>query len=155
MPDMLVNLYQLPDPTPYYKRTEECGVRIVRALGPDIHKVLAFVKENFGEGWESETLRAFALENISCFIAVKDHEVIGFANYNSTAKGYFGPTGVKESERNQGIGAALLLKCLEAQREEGYGYSIIGWAGPTKFYERCCGAKVIENDQPNVYGRMV
>ena len=155
MPDMLVNLYQLPDPAPCYRKAEESGVRIIRALAPDMIKVLEFVKKNFGEKWTGETLRAFALERISCFIAVKDHEVVGFAVYNATAKGYFGPTGIRESERGQGIGAALLLKCLEAQREEGYGYSIIGWAGPTEFYERICNARVIENDRPNIYSDMI
>lgn len=155
MSDMLVNLYQLPDSAPFYKRAEEAGVRIVRALSPNQHQVMEFITEQFGQGWASETCGAFANNPITCFIAVKDHKVVGFADYNATAKGYFGPTGVLESERNQGIGAALLLKCLEAMKEEGYGYGIIGSAGPIHFYEQCCGARVIEHDTPNVYSRMI
>ncbi len=152
---MLVNLYQLPDTAPFYKRAEENGVRIVRALSPNKHTVLEFVNKEFGDGWTSETAASFTNSPISCYIAVKDHKVVGFANYDATAKGYFGPTGVLESERNQGIGAALLLKCLEAMREEGYGYAIIGSAGPEHFYTQCSGARVIENDTPNVYSRMI
>lgn len=155
MSDMLVNLYQLPDSAPFYQRVEEAGIRIVRALSPNQHVILDFIREEFGEGWASETQGAFANNPITCYIAIKDHKVIGFADFDATARGYFGPTGVKESERNQGIGAALLLKCLEAMREDGYGYAIIGSAGPIHFYEQCCGARVIENDKPNVYSRMI
>ncbi|MCF0135034.1 MAG: GNAT family N-acetyltransferase [Lachnospiraceae bacterium] len=155
MADMLVNLYQLPDSAPVYERTEKAGIKITRALSPNMHKVLDFVRREFGEGWTSETFAAFANHPTTCFVASRDGEVIGFADYDATAKGYFGPTGVLESQRNQGIGAALLLKCLEAMREDGYGYAIIGSAGPEHFYELNCGARVIENDTPNVYSRMV
>ena len=58
-------------------------------------------------------------------------------------RGFFGPTGVDPAYRGKGIGKALLLKCLEAMRNEGYGYAVIGGAGPVNFYEKCCGATVI------------
>ncbi len=155
MPDMLVNLYQLPDSSQIMKEMEENGIRIVRALSPNQYKVLDFIEKEFGKGWASETSAAFSRSPISCYIAVKDHEVVGFGCYDATCLGYFGPTGVKESLRGLGIGKALLLKCLEGQREVGYGYSIIGDAGPVSFYERFCNASVIPNDKPNVYSRMV
>ena len=155
MPDMLVNLYQLPDSTQIMKEMEENGIRIVRALSPNQYKVMDFIEKEFGIGWASETAAAFSRSPISCYIAVKDHEIVGFGCYDATCLGYFGPTGVAKSERGQGIGAALLLKCLEAMREDGYGYAIIGSAGPGEFYSKCCGARVIENDQPNTYSRMV
>ena len=155
MPDMLVNLYQLPDSTQIMKEMEENGIRIVRALSPNQYKVMDFIEKEFGRGWASETAAAFSRSPISCYIAVKDHEIVGFGCYDATCLGYFGPTGVKESLRGLGIGKALLLKCLEGQREVGYGYSIIGDAGPVKFYERFCNASVIPNDRPNVYSRMV
>lgn len=154
MPDMLVNLYQLPDSTEIMKKMEEEGIRIIRALSPDMHKVLDFIEQEFGKGWRSEVTGSFFQTPISCYIAVKDREIIGFACYDGTARGYFGPTGVKESLRGKGIGQALLLKCLEGQKEVGYGYSIIGWAGPVGFYERFCNAKVIPDDRPNVYSRL-
>ena len=155
MSDMLVNLYQLPETAELYRKVEASGVRLVRALSPNEHLIADFIRGEFGEGWVSETRAALTNHPTTCFIAVKDHKVIGFADYDATAKGYFGPTGVAKSERGQGIGAALLLKCLEAMREDGYGYAIIGSAGPEEFYTKCCGARVIENDQPNIYSRMV
>lgn len=154
MPDMLVNLYQLPDSSDLMKQMEEEGIKIVRALSPDMHKTLEFIEKEFGKGWASEVAASFYQTPVSCYIAVKDHEIIGFASYDATARGYFGPTGVLESLRGKGIGKALLLKCLEGQREVGYGYSIIGWAGPVGFYERFCNAMVIPNDKPNIYSRL-
>lgn len=155
MPDMLVNLYRLPSNAENIQKLKEKGIRIERALAPNRHKVVAFARENFGEGWASEVSAAFSNNPVTCYIAIRDHEVLGFACYDATAKDYFGPTGVKECERGQGIGLALLLQSLEGLKEAGYGYGIIGSAGPVHFYEKCCGAQVIEKDQPNIYSRMI
>ena len=61
---------------------------------------------------------------------------------------------VAQDCHSQGIGKALLLACLNAMKEEGYGYGIIGSAGPVKFYEKTCGATVIEGSDPGVYRGM-
>ena len=155
MPDMLVNLYRLPSNQENIQKLKEKGIRIERALAPNRHKVMEFARTNFGEGWASEVSAAFSNNPVTCYIAIRDHEVLGFACFDATAKDYFGPTGVKESERGQGIGLALLLQSLEGLKEMGYGYGIIGGAGPVHFYEKCCGAQVIENEQPNIYSRMI
>ena len=155
MADMLVNLYQMPPMEEIMKTMEEAGIRILQPLSPDFHKVLSFIEKEFGKGWASETSASLYHQPVSCYIAVKDHEVIGFACYDATARGYFGPTGVKESERGKGIGKALLLACLYGMKEVGYGYAIIGSAGPGDFYAKSCGARVIPDDRPNIYGKMV
>ena len=82
---------------------------------------------------------------------MKDEKPVGFACYDATMRDFFGPTAVSEEFRCCGIGAALLLKCLWAMREEGYAYAIIGGVGPAKFYEKVCGARLIENSTPGVY----
>ena len=155
MPDMLVNLYRLPSNQENIQKLKEKGIRIERALAPNRHKVMEFARENFGEGWASEVSAAFSNNPVTCYIAIREHEVLGFACFDATAKDYFGPTGVKESERGQGIGLALLLQSLEGLKEMGYGYGIIGGAGPVHVYEKCCGAQVIETEQPNIYSRMI
>ena len=53
-------------------------------------------------------------------------EIVGFACYDATCMNFFGPTGVKESERGKGVGKALLLAALHAMKEQGYAYAIIG-----------------------------
>ena len=45
-----------------------------------------------------------------------------------TRRAFFGPTGVLESERGQGIGKVLLLACLHGLAEMGYAYGIIAEA---------------------------
>ena len=58
-------------------------------------------------------------------------------------------------ERKGGIGGALLIACLEALREEGYGYAIIGGAGPVDYYKKVCGAEVIEGSIPGIYKDLI
>ncbi|HEY8436217.1 MAG TPA: GNAT family N-acetyltransferase [Haloplasmataceae bacterium] len=154
MPDLLVNLYDLPE-TYSTASLKEKGVHIVRALTPDKHRVEAFIRETFNEGWVSEAAVALSKVNPTIFIATKDKKIVGFACYDATAKGYFGPTGVDPDYRGLGIGTALLMKCLIAMREEGYGYAIIGGAGPVEYYKKVCGAIIIPSKDKGIYKRLV
>ena len=150
--DMLVNLYRLPE------RTDLQGVRIRRVLAPDVLRVLAFVEKNFSAGWCAESRCALYAQPARCFIAEKDGECVGFACYDATAKGYFGPIGVDGSLRGSGIGRQLLLACLYAMKEEGYGYAAIGWCDhAAPFYAHAVGAVPIEGSDPEhtVYSRMI
>ena len=94
---------------------------------------------------------------VSCFIAydTEKKEILGFAGYDCTAPDFFGPTGVAEEARKGGIGGALLIACMEALREEGYGYAIIGGAGPVDYYKKVCGAEVIEGSIPGIYKDLI
>ena len=65
--------------------------------------------------------------------------------------GLFGPTRVLDSEQGHGVGTALLLRCLTAMREYGYGYAIIGSVGPVEFYQKTCNATVIPDSDPGIY----
>ena len=64
-------------------------------------------------------------------------------------------TSVLESMRGMGIGKALLLRSLLSLRERGYAYAIIGWAGPTAFYEKAVDAIPIPGEEGESYGDMV
>lgn len=154
MPDMLVNLYNLPE-TYSAEWLKEKGVHVARALTPDKHKIENFVREKFNESWASEAAVALSKVNPTIFVATKDNEIVGFACYDATAKGYFGPTGVDPEFRGLGIGTALLMKCLLSMRDEGYGYAIIGGAGPTEYYEKVCGAMMIPSTDKGIYKRLV
>ena len=59
------------------------------------------------------------------------------------------------AERGKGIGRALLLSALHAQRAQGYGYSIIGGVGPAEFYAKAVGAVVIADSTPGIYDGML
>lgn len=156
MPDMLVKLYNIPDEIPNINHLKEKGISIKRVLAPDKHKVIKYVRDKFGDNWASECDVAFANKPISCYVAVKDKKIIGFACFDATARNYFGPTGVTEEYRGLGVGTVLLLKSLLSMREEGYAYAIIGWVvDAVDFYKRVVDASVIEGSSPGIYKRLI
>jgi GNAT superfamily N-acetyltransferase len=151
MPDMLVKLYELPDLAPALERTTAAGVTIRRGLAPEKHLVVEWVRDHFEDHWASETDVAFARQPVSCFVATEQGQMLGFACYDTTARGFFGPTGVDERLHGKGIGKALLLACLHDMVTQGYGYAIIGGAGPVDFYTGACNATPIDGSWPGVY----
>ena len=155
MPDMLVKLYTLPPWDDLRSTLEASGISIRRAIAPEKHHIVNWVKLNFGAGWASETEVAFTNHPVTCYVATNEKSILGFACYDATCKDFFGPTGVAEAERGRGIGKALLMACLDAMYGAGYGYAIIGAAGPTEFYTKCVGATSIEGSWPGIYKGMI
>ncbi len=151
MIDMLVRLYDLPDAAELYQDAAAKGVTLRRARAFEKHTVAAFAKANFSEKWVSEVEVAMSRQPVACFIATRDKEIIGFACYDTTQRGFFGPTGVSENARGLGLGKALLFKALEGLREIGYAYAIIGGVGPKEFYAKTCGAIEIPGSDPGTY----
>ncbi len=149
--DMLVKLYELPDSKIVSERLHKIGITTRRALVPEKHKVVAWVRNAFSEAWASEVEVAFSRQPVSCFIAVQQKNILGFACHDATFPNFFGPTGIDPNTRRNGIGTALLLACLEAMKQQGYGYAIIGGVGPADFYQKVVGAVPIEGSQPGVY----
>ncbi|HVE50763.1 MAG TPA: GNAT family N-acetyltransferase [Casimicrobiaceae bacterium] len=149
--DMLVRLYALPDVTAALAEAEKQGVTIRRPEARERDTVLDFVRGRFTEGWANECIVAFAAQPVSCFIAVRDKNVVGFACHDCTRKNFFGPAGVDDSDRGQGVGAALTLATLAAMRDAGYAYAIIGGVGPTAFYAKVAGARRIQGSTPGIY----
>ncbi len=151
MVDMLVRLYGLPDSSQIYAKCSENGVILRRPGVYEKHLVEAFIREHFSPKWVSEASVALTKQPVGCFIATKDKKILGFGCYDTTCKGFFGPTGVSEDARGLGIGKALLFKCMEALKEQGYAYAIIGGVGPIEFYEKAIGATVIEGSENSIY----
>lgn len=146
MPDLLVKLYEL-DLAP----TELPGVTIRRPMPHEMGTVRRWVVRTFGEGWGDEFACSFKSFPVTSFIALRNDVVVGFATYDVAARGFFGPTGVLESERGKGIGKELLVRSMIGLRELGCAYAIIGGAGPTDFYEKSLGAVPIPGSDPGVY----
>ena len=147
MSDLLVRLYDLPTRD---TRLPE-GIAVRRALAPERRLVIGWVERTFHSGWASECELAFAAHPVATWIATKAGRVIGFACYDGIAKGFFGPTGVEEAERGQGVGEALLMATLHGMHEAGYAYAVIGWAGPIEFYRRRTNAMEIPDSTPGAY----
>jgi predicted N-acetyltransferase YhbS len=151
MPDMLVNLLKLPS----LDRLNDDGINIRRAQPFEITSVRKFIEQNFSVAWADEISVGFANKPVTVVVATRDGRVIGFAGYECTRRAFFGPTGVAESERGQGIGSALLIASLWGLRELGYVYGIIGGAGPADFYEKTVGAIVIPDSEPGIYADLL
>lgn len=146
MGDLLVKLYDLPE----FK--EEDGFRIKRPMSPERRTVVRWVDERFGERWASEVEMAFSGHPIRCFVALDaDREMRGFACYDTSFRGFFGPTGVDEEFRGKGIGTALLLHSLHAMAELGYAYAVIGHSGADEYYRKTVGAIPIQDSEPGPY----
>ncbi len=126
-------------------------VVIRRAMAPDKFRVVEWVRAHTGPSAAGECDVAFSHQPISCFIATKGADIVGFACYDATAPDFFGPTKVLESEQGQGIGRALLLRSLAAMAAEGYAYAIIGGVGPATFYQETVGAMLIPDSTPGLY----
>ncbi len=150
MHDMLVRLYDLPSLEDALKLSARQGVAVRRALSLEKPQVLEWVQANFPV-WTAEAEAAFCRLPVSCFLAIRDQDLLGFACHDATCKNFFGPTGVLEEERGRGLGRALLLATLHAQRAQGYAYSIIGGVGPAEFYAKTVDAVPIEGSTPGVY----
>ncbi|SFU20419.1 hypothetical protein SAMN04489724_0296 [Algoriphagus locisalis] len=156
MQDMLVRLIGLPDVSLEEARIlKKEKVIFRRAIAPEKHLVSNWVLAHFGEYWQSEVEVAFSRQPISCWLAQRGNEILGFACYESTARNFFGPTGTLESERGKGIGKILLIKSLESMREMGYAYAIIGGVGPAEFYEKTVNAKIIEESEISIYKNLI
>ena len=151
MPDMLVKLYDLP----LLELPNDKEIVVRRALAPERHVVLAWVRAAFSEFWVSECEVAYTRTPAAIFVATYAGKPVGFVCYDTTALGMFGPTGVDESMRGRGIGKALLLAALHDMFARGYAYAVIGGVGPAGFYERAVSATLIPDSSPGIYRGML
>ncbi|WLD56849.1 GNAT family N-acetyltransferase [Salinispirillum sp. LH 10-3-1] len=135
MPDMLVALNTLPS-TPTL--APEYSVELAKPW--DRETILNWVTANFSAGWASEVACGMAGHPCKVLVARRGHEMLGFACYDVTFPGFFGPTGISEAARGSGLGKALLIEAMHRLHHQGYVYAFIGDAGPVDFYAKVLGA---------------
>ena len=87
---------------------------------------------------------------MSCFLAIREQKIIGFACYDATALGCFGPIGVEEAFRGEKTGKALLLACLLDMKYKGYQYAVIGAVGEPVFFKKTVDALEIPDSTPGL-----
>jgi hypothetical protein len=165
MADMLVKLYEVAPDHALTTRLENQQISIRRALSPDKRRVIDFIDRSAEshwpqepkESWLSECEVALTRQPPTCFLAIHQRSVVGFACYDATAKGFFGPMGVLIDQQGKGVGKALLIASLLAMWNDGYGYALIGWPArqAVGFYAKTVNAQVIEDSTPGIYGRLI
>lgn len=151
MTDLLVKLYDLPDPEARLAELNENNIVVRRAMANEKNLVVGWVQKLFGEGWAAECDVAFCRQPAACMIAGFENRIAGFACHDSTCLNFFGPIGIDPAFRHKGIGQTLLLATLNAMAHAGYAYAIIGGAGPMAFFEKCVGAFPIPGSTPGIY----
>lgn len=150
--DMIVNLNNLPE-----LEIKE-GIKIKRAFAGDKEEILSFVAKHFSKNWIAEAEHALMDNPSKCFIATENGKLVGFACYDSSAKGFFGPIGVDPQCQGKGVGKSLLVRTLNAMKEFGYWYAIIGWVTDAEqFYRKTVGAVFIKGGNPenSVYSNLI
>lgn len=166
MADLLVRLYALPDIAALLASLAERGIEIRQAHPAEKDIIAQWIRERFPGPWSAESQVALEQRPVTCYLAVRHNAppesgsppwvlpsetLLGFSCHDVTRKGMFGPMAVREDWRGVGIGKALLVTSLRAMAAEGYGYAVIGWAGPVDFYIRAVGAVVIPGSEPGVF----
>jgi GNAT superfamily N-acetyltransferase len=153
--DMLVKIYDLDDDWHFMAGQKNQGIIIRKPIGPEKHLIIEWVSETFGLAWAAETDAALGNRPWTCFAAVKKEAFIGFACYDATALGFFGPIGVDPSHRGGGTGRALLLACLLDMKLKGYGYAVVGSVKDINFFKKTVGAAEIPDSTPGFYRNRV
>lgn len=148
--DMLIRLYP-PAATGSAAPADAAAAVLRKPIGPEHAAVGRWVAEHFGPGWASEVQVALGNRPVSVWIATRGSELLGFACFDATARGFFGPIGVVGTARGQGLGAALLNACLDDMRSAGYGYAIVGGVGAPEFFRRVAAAIEIADSTPGLY----
>lgn len=151
MLDMLVKLYELEDDWGFLAEQADIGITIRKPIGPEKHLIVDWVRETFSDAWSSEADIAISNKPRTCFVAVGKNGLLGFACYDATALGLFGPIGVDGSCRGKGTGKALLLACLRDMKLQGYAYAVIGQSAAPKFFAEAVGAVDIPGSCPSVW----
>jgi len=152
--DMLVKLYTLPEAAQLQRRLALNGTTVRRAMAYEKAAVVNWVEQSFGScasGWKSECNVAFSRTPITCYIAVCNAVIVGFACHDCTTQNFFGPIGVAEGNQRTGIGKLLLVTALQAMHAQGYGYAVIGQVGAPDFFSKTVGAIEIPGSQPGIY----
>jgi hypothetical protein len=151
MADMLIKLYELDDDWQFLAKQQALGITLRKPIGPEKHGIISWVSDHFGAGWASETDVALSNKPATCFVAVKEANIIGFACYDATALGFFGPIGVEKSRRKKGTGTALMTACLLDMKLKGYGYAVVGAVKNIDYYKDAVSALEIPDSSPGFY----
>lgn len=142
---MRVILTQFQVPTPIVEartRLRSGGITVRRATPEDIVPVLQFVRDHFSWDWHREASGVFQdmfagdPRQVDLFVAVRGHEVLGYAQHRAER---FGPFGVRPESRSQGIGRVLLAETLLAMRAKQFHAAWFLWTSDNaaRLYAQC------------------
>lgn len=132
------------DPAPLVAQLRADGVTVRRLARADEAAYTRYLGERWSEGWQYEGLHALrsGQEPIPAHVALAGEEIIGFAAYDVTRPGWFGPIGTNAERRGRRVGTALLHACLHDWQRQGRRHCQIAGIGPLYFYVDACDAVI-------------
>ncbi|MBC5806709.1 MAG: hypothetical protein DLM53_05125 [Candidatus Eremiobacter antarcticus] len=112
-----------------------------------------WIKDTFAGSWSQE-----ASDGWNWFVRDGTGAAVGFATYEQRVTrfwwladwldrpdiGIFGPMGIDPALQGRNIGSVVAQKALLSLKEKGFAQAIIPAVGPVGFYERCCGARIVQ-----------
>ncbi|MET0065404.1 MAG: GNAT family N-acetyltransferase [Candidatus Thiodiazotropha sp.] len=149
--DLLIKLHDPQAFNPAPPRLNEAGIILRKPIGPDRSLLLAWAASHFPSLWVDEIQQALSNQPVSCWLAQQAGNLLGFACYDATALGFFGPLGVIDSARGLGIGSALTRACFHEMHIKGYRYAIVGRTQAEAFYRRIAPLIAIADSDPGCY----
>ena len=141
----LLTGYRVPESVgTAYARVEAHGITVRPATSADIVPVLQFVRDHFHWDWHREATGVFQElfagmgdpRQVGLYVAEKDGQILGYAQHRGER---FGPFGVREDRRSQGIGRVLLAEMLLAMRSKNYHAAWFLWTSDqaARLYAQC------------------
>ncbi len=114
------------------RRERQDGVTIRPISAADLPDLMPFIAEYFGWDWYRHA-QDYLLEHFGdspnqiCFLVARKHgQIVGYCQQRRER---FGPFGVREDERNLGIGRLLLFRCLATMSARHIFYAYFLWTG--------------------------
>jgi len=98
--------------------------------------IMSWVLEIFGPVWSYETVMSFRHKPPGVVIAEQDGEIVGFAGFGSLELEWFGPLGVVEDPKYEGLSTVLLYRALWEMKLRGQRTAVIPWASHLFFYSQ-------------------
>src|SRR5205823_2084720 len=95
-------------------RARRRGYEVRRVGHGERELLLKVAAEAFAPAWAFELARALDQDPPAAFAAFQGGQPVAFAAHdaNNSGLGWFGPAGTLTPHRGQGLGEALLLRCL-------------------------------------------
>lgn len=113
---------------------QERGIEIKGFEKKYTYELLSFLRREFPGDWAGnivEKIKAGTGDQI--VIAVKDQQVLGYCQFEGS---HFGPFGVSEKLRGEGVGSLLYWYVVEMMKKRGYHFIWLAWTGgaAARFY---------------------
>ena len=125
-------------------RLAAAGITIRRAAPDEAGLVATWLRAGpWGRSsWPAEAAATLARDPAGCHIACLGSDYVAFACHGCNRRDWFGPMGTLDSQRRNGVGSVLLMRCLADMKAAGMAAAQIGWTGPVHFYARTVGARI-------------